>query len=106
MTLKSVKSAAMSLALVIALGACASAPAQRPGRVYVRVAPPPARVEVVTVRPGPNYAWVAGRYSWDGRAYAWVPGNWVRVRPGARRYVPGHWAHERQGWYWVDGRWR
>jgi WXXGXW repeat (2 copies) len=26
-----------------------------------------------------------------------------------RRYhewVPGHWAHDRHGWYWVEGRWR
>jgi hypothetical protein len=77
-------------------------------RVYVRVGPPRAVVEVRTAAPGPRHVWVAGHHRWDGRAYVWEAGRWV-VPPRAsyRTWVPGHWAHSRRhGYYWVDGHWR
>src|SRR5439155_26063786 len=67
------------LALSIALaGAAACAP--MPGRmsigvVYVDEAPPPPRVEVVSVRPGPEFVWIGGYWSWIDRTYAWGPGR-------------------------------
>jgi WXXGXW repeat (2 copies) len=76
-------------------------------RVYVRVGPPRAVVEVRPAAPGPRYVWVAGYHRWDGAAYVWVPGRWVVPPPHRRVWVTGHWAHRpRHGWYWVDGRWR
>jgi len=35
-----------------------------------------------------------------------VPGSWAMIEPGFREWVPGRWAHDRNGWYWIDGRWR
>jgi hypothetical protein len=87
------------------LGACATAAPPRE-RVYVRVAPPPARVEVVGRSPGPGYVWVKGYYRWNGAAYRWVPGHWAVRERGARAWVAGRWAHDRYGWYWVEGHWR
>ena len=88
------------LGLALAVG---SANAQ----IYVRIGPPPPRREVVVVRPGPQYVWVAGYHRWDGNQYVWVPGAWVvPPQPYYRHWVAGHWRHERQGWVWVEGHWR
>jgi len=91
-------------AMLLGVGACASAP--RGERVYVREAPPVERVEVIGRAPGPNYVWVAGRWNWDGRGYAWMPGRWIVAERGYRSWRPGRWAHDRRGWYWIEGHWR
>jgi hypothetical protein len=74
--------------------------------VYVRIGPPAPIVERVVVAPGPGYVWVPGFYRWDGGRYIWVAGHHVRPPRGRAVWAPGHWTHARQGWYWVDGRWR
>jgi len=86
--------------------ACAFVARPRAGVVYVDIAPPPPRVEVVASVPGPRYVWIAGRWNWHSREYVWVPGSWAMIEPGFREWVPGRWAHDRNGWYWIDGRWR
>ncbi len=88
------------------LASAACAPPPPPGRVYVVRRPPPARVEAVTVAPGPGYVWVGGHWRWDRQDYAWVPGHWIAPERGHRHWVAGHWARDRRGWYWVDGHWR
>lgn len=103
---KSLRASLATLVFIAALGGCATAP---PGsRVYVRVAPPPARVEAVSPAPGPQYVWVRGHWRWAPReaSYRWVPGHWLRLQPGYRTWVPGHWARDRRGWFWVEGHWR
>ncbi len=73
---------------------------------YVEREPPPARFERIPPPPGPEHVWVAGYWSWDGRAYLWVPGAYqVRPRRGAV-WVDGRWARRERGWIWVEGRWR
>ncbi len=78
--------------------------------VIVEIAPPPVRVERVTVaRPGTGYVWARGYWDWDGDSWAWVPGRWViapvagatwiapryiRISNGWR-YVPAHWSSQR-----------
>lgn len=57
--------------------------------IYVDVAPPPPRYEVV---PGPR----AG--------YIWAPGVW-EWRNGRHDWVGGHWVRERRGMYWHPDRW-
>ena len=102
----------LTFALCIAASACASAAPPRQQRVYrervyVGYRPPPTeRVEVVTVSPGPRYVWVKGHYRWDGRDYDWTPGHWERPPRGYHSWESGRWAHDRQGWYYVEGRWR
>ena len=73
--------------------------------VYVRQAPPPVRVEVMTVKPFPNAVWVPGHWAWRSGQYVWVRGHWTRPRPGYR-WVAGHWAKKRRGWVWIPGHWK
>jgi WXXGXW repeat (2 copies) len=64
--------------------------------VFVTVAPPPLRNEVVpAARPG--FVWAPGYWNWNGRRHVWVGGSWVRERPG---YV-----YHRREWVQNDGRW-
>jgi hypothetical protein len=76
-------------------------------QVVVRVAPPPpARVGVVGVAPGPGYVWVGGYQRWNGHAYVWVAGRWVRPpRPGVV-WVSPRWVHTGGGWVFHKGYWR
>ena len=86
--------------------AASSACASPSGRVYVRVAPPAPIVETRVVAPGPGFIWVSGYHRWNGAAYVWVPGRWDRPSRDRAQWVPGRWAHDRRGWYFVDGHWR
>jgi hypothetical protein len=85
-----------------ALSACAPTA----GRVYVQAGPPYPVAEVRAVPPGPGYVWISGIHRWDGRAYVWSPGYWTRAPRAHATWAPGHWAHDRYGWYYVDGHWR
>lgn len=91
---------------VIALAGCG--PAFGPAGVEFAVrAPPRERVEVRGVAPGPGYYWINGNYAWRGGDYVWISGRWDRPPQATyRRWEAGHWVHARQGWYWVEGRWR
>jgi hypothetical protein len=78
--------------------------AAQPGRVITE-APPAPPAEVLVPPPGPNYVWLPGYWSWQGR-WVWIGGAWT-VRPYAHaHWVPGHWAHRGYGWIWVGGHWR
>ncbi len=70
-----------------------------------RVAPPPAKVEVVSAKPGPNHVWIAGYWKWSRNAYVWVPGHWVKAKPG-KTWVPGHWDKRGPHWVWIPGHWK
>ncbi|MGE5171804.1 MAG: hypothetical protein ACM3JC_15690 [Rudaea sp.] len=84
------------LALCLAagsLGALGSAHAD----VYVRVAPPAPRYEVVPALPS-GWVWVPGYWNWNGHRYVWVRGHRVHGRHGE------HWVGHR--WHRDHGRWR
>jgi hypothetical protein len=75
--------------------------------VYVDRAPPPRRVEVVPVRPGPEYVWVAGYWTWGApREYVWTPGRWQRPPRAHARWVEGRWRKHGHEWYWQPGHWK
>ncbi len=68
-----------------------------------RVGPPPMRFERHDAfRPG--YAWVGGRWNWDGAHYGWVGGNWVAARPGFRWREP-RWELRDGVYVQIDGGW-
>ena len=73
--------------------------------VYVRVAPPPARQEIIPPRPAPKAVWIPGHWKWTGSGYKWVPGHWV-LKPAGKAWVPGHWKKTGHGWVWIPGHWR
>lgn len=94
-----------TLAALLLVGSLSALNACVMGVMYVRVPPPPPRIEVRGVRPGPAYVWVPGYYRWDG-AYVWVVGSWVRPPYGGAVWVPGRWVHTRRGWRFMRGHWR
>ncbi len=74
--------------------------------VVVRVAPPAAIVETRPVSPGAGYVWVPGYHRWDGHAHVWVAGNWQRPPRPHARWVEPRWRHRKDGYVFVEGRWR
>jgi hypothetical protein len=89
--------------LIVAGSASAPLSALARGDIYVEVAPPPARVEVVPeARRG--WVWAPGYWRWNGRRHIWVEGHWVRERRGAH-WVPEHWVQEGPRHHFVPGHW-
>jgi hypothetical protein len=74
--------------------------------IVVRVGPPRPVVERRIARPGPGYVWVNGYHRWDGRGYVWAPGRWELPPRRHARWVDHRWVHRRDGWVFVEGRWR
>ena len=96
-------------AIVLAVLASSLSPeaALAGARVYVRIGPPAAVVEIQPVAPSRQHVWIAGYHRWDGNAHVWVPGQWAVPPARYTGWVPGHWVHHaHNGWYWVEGHWR
>lgn len=95
------------LALSASFTGCVVVPAP-PHRVYVggvvRIAPPPVRVEIRGVAPGPGFVWIDGYWTWEGGRHVWIGGRWEAPRPGYY-WRPHRWHHERDGWYLEEGHW-
>jgi len=68
--------------------------------------PPVPQTDVFVAAPGPNYAWTAGYWNWNGAAWVWLPGRWV-IRPwhGAV-WVGGFWDYHHGRGHWIAGHWR
>jgi hypothetical protein len=91
------------LALCIAAGSLATLAPAGAADIYVRIAPPPPRQEVVpVVRPG--WVWVPGYWNWNGRRYVWVNGHRVRGRHGSH-WVPDRWSEDHGRWRRERGHW-
>src|SRR5690349_3317533 len=71
--------------------------------VYVRVAPPEPRVEVVP-QPRRGYTWAAGHWEWQNRRHVWIQGNWVRDRRGYEYRQP-EWKEDNGRWHMTRGAW-
>lgn len=95
---KTILGAALA-AMLMGLGATAAQ-----AQVYVEIAPPAPRHEVVpAARPG--YVWANGHYEWRGNQYVWVPGHWITARSGYEFREP-RWVQRGNGqWYMVGGNW-
>lgn len=71
--------------------------------VFVGVAPPPPRYEVMPpARHG--YVWVPGHWQWQGHGHVWVNGYYLRERPGYH-YTQPRWQRQGHGWAYVPGGW-
>lgn len=76
-----------------------------PRTVYVKTAPPVAKVELKSAAPYANAIWISGRWAWRSGKYVWLGGHWVKPRNGSV-WIPGHWVKKRRGWKWIDGHWK
>jgi hypothetical protein len=74
--------------------------------VYVKIAPPHAVVETRGHAPGEGYVWTNGYHRWDGNVYVWVPGEWRRPPHERARWVDHRWEHRKEGYVFVEGRWK
>jgi hypothetical protein len=89
---------AVAATLGVAMPATSSA-----ADVFVRVAPPPARVEA-TPAPRHGHVWVPGYWDWRGHRHVWTAGHWERERRGYVYHEP-RWVERNGGWYMERGRW-
>ncbi len=95
------------LAGIAAIGLASSAFAQD-AIIVAPSAPPPPRVEVVPPAPnaGPQMAWQAGRWNWNGNTWQWEDGHYVAAPQAAAVWHPGHWeSRDTGGYVWVNGHW-
>lgn len=76
------------------------------GYTYARVAPPPARVEVRSVAPGPGYVWIDGYWGYPGGRYTWVPGYWARPPRSRAQWAAPRWESRGGRYYYHKGHWR
>ena len=95
---------ALLLASAVTLGGCGTGGFR--AAFYVPGPPPLSLREVIVASPGLGYVWIPGYHQWDGARYVWVGGRWDHAPRPHARWQSGRWRHSRQGWYFVDGRWR
>jgi hypothetical protein len=74
--------------------------------IVVKIAPPKLLVEKREPRPGVGYVWVSGYHRWDGNAYVWEKGRWEMPPHAGAKWVAPRWTHRKDGYVFVEGRWR
>ena len=97
-----IKKTLLATLFAASLGGIA-APAAAAVDVFVQVAPPAPRYEVVPA-PRYGYTWAPGYWDWRGHRHVWVSGRWVRERPGYY-YNHSRWVERDGGWYMQRGNW-
>ena len=90
-------------ALAVSAIGLAPLPAAAAVSVYLDVAPPAARYEVLPA-PRRGYAWQPGFWEWRGDRHYWRKGYWVRERPGYF-FHPSRWEQRNGRWYLERGGW-
>ena len=91
----------MGAIVASALGAI---PVVASAAIYVDIAPPEPRAEVVP-NPRAGHIWAPGHYTYRNGQYRWVRGHWEAERRGLY-YHPGHWVERNNRWVFVEPRWR
>ena len=87
-----------------------AAPAPQVEVVYEQVQPPmpPPQRQLVIARPGPNFIWIDGYWSWQSRShrYVWVGGRWERPPHQGANWAAAHWETRGGGNVFIEGTWR
>ena len=97
------KSKLLFAALAVSSIGLVPVPAAAEVSVYLDVAPPAPRYEVVPA-PRAGYVWQPGFWEWRGDRHYWRRGYWVRERPGYY-WHPSRWEHRDGRWILERGRW-
>jgi hypothetical protein len=85
-------------------------PAYGPGpdvEIVANEAPPGELVETIPAAPGPDFFWISGHWTWNGR-WTWVHGRYDRhphFHPGGG-WEAGRWDRRDGRWVWREGHWR
>ena len=90
----------MGAIVASALGAI---PVKAATSIYVDIAPPEPRVEVVPA-PRVGFVWAPGYYAHRSGHYVWMNGRWERERHG-QYWHPGHWIEHEGRWAFVQPGW-
>ncbi|HYC34974.1 MAG TPA: YXWGXW repeat-containing protein [Usitatibacter sp.] len=97
------KRKALLAALALSSIALVPVPASAEIGVYLDIAPPAPRHEVIPAH-RPGYVWQPGYWDWRAGRHVWVRGHWVRERPGYF-WHPSRWENRGGRWYFEQGRW-
>ena len=82
------------------------AAAPSPGvEIVVASAPPPPRQEVIYARPGRDYVWVNGYWSWRGGRHVWIAGHYELPPRGQRVWIEPRWERRGGSHIFIEGRW-
>lgn len=73
--------------------------------IVVTQAPPSPQQEVVSARPGSDYVWVGGYWTWRNNRYEWVAGHWVVPPRSGATWVPPRWEQEGGAYRFYEGYW-
>ena len=90
--------------VAVMLGVGVSVPAAARTEVFVNIAPPAPRYEVVPA-PRVGFVWVPGYWDWRGNRHVWVTGRWVKHRRGYY-YEPARWIEHEGRWRYHAPGWR
>ena len=71
--------------------------------IFVDLAPPAPRYEVVPA-PRAGYVWQPGFWAYDNGHHVWRKGYWVRERKGYY-WHPSRWEQRDGRWYFSQGKW-
>ena len=74
--------------------------------VIVRIAPPRIVVEHRGPPPSRTHVWISGYHRWDGNAYVWEKGRYEVPPREHAVWVAPRWEHRRDGYVFVEGRWK
>jgi hypothetical protein len=91
------------LLAVLATASIGIIPATASAQVYIDVAPPAPRHEVIPAERR-GYVWQPGVYVWRDGRHVWTKGHWVRERRGYY-WHPSRWEERNGRWMYVSGRW-
>ena len=87
----------------LALSSIGFMPLPASAQVWVEVAPPPPRHEVLP-RHREGFVWQPGYWEIRGDRHVWVRGHWVKERRGMY-WHPSRWVERDGRWYFERGRW-
>ena len=87
----------------VAASSIAWMPLPASAEIYIDVAPPPPRHEVIPqARPG--YVWAQGHWRWENGRHVWVRGHWIKARRGMY-WHPDRWEEVNGHYVYRPGRW-
>lgn len=81
----------------------AAVPAVAAVDVFVDIAPPAPRYEIVPA-PRAGYVWAPGYWDWRDGRHVWRKGHWERERRGYY-WHPSRWEQRNGRWHFEKGRW-